>query len=94
MKLKFIIDKKYDKDMVLGMGYSKRLLKYVNSQYKTSLKFLKLAQKAYQKSWNEINNNFYEYIEKGIKLIKKYPNMGPKGMHRKPGNIFDRGIKK
>lgn len=37
--------------------------------------------------------NFDEYIMSGIKLVRKYPKMGPNGRHLNPGNIFTRGVK-
>ena len=64
MKLKFVINKKQDKEMTIWMGHSKKHIPYIENQYKTSLKFFKLSQKLYQKSWDEINNSFSKYIEK------------------------------
>lgn len=60
MKLKFVIDKKRDRQFV----ENKRDLQYVDRQYKTSFKFLKLTRGLYQKSWDEINDEFSRYIEK------------------------------
>jgi hypothetical protein len=60
MKLKFILDKKYDK----GFVKDKTTLQYMDNQYKTSLKFLKLTKELYQKSWDEINDDFSDYIER------------------------------
>ena len=60
MKLKFIIDKEWDKKISKIMGIPEN---YVNKQYKTSLNFLNLAQKMYQKSWDEINDEFSKYVE-------------------------------
>ncbi len=60
MKLKFIIDKKYDK----SFARDEKTLRYIDAQYKTSLKFLKLTKDLYQRSWNEINDKFSGYVEK------------------------------
>jgi hypothetical protein len=60
MKLKFIIDKDYDSYFVKD----KRALQYIDEQYKSSLRFLKLTKELYQKSWGEINDDFSDYIEK------------------------------
>jgi hypothetical protein len=59
MKLKFIIDKQYDKEFV-----SKAHLKEFNQQYRLNLKYMKYSQREYQKSWDEINDEFSNYIEK------------------------------
>jgi len=65
MKLKFIIDKNYDKNLARAFfADDKKILNYVDMQYKTSLKYLKLTKKLYQKSWNEISKDFSDYIEK------------------------------
>jgi len=73
MKLKFIIDKKGDKNIVLAMGFPKTALSYLETQYKTSLKFLRLSQNLYQESWDKINNEFSKYVEKttGYKWFHK-----------------------
>ena len=60
MKLKFIIDKNYDKVFVKD----KKSLEYIDNQYQASLKFLELTKELYQKSWDEINDDFSSYIEK------------------------------
>ncbi|MBT3691226.1 hypothetical protein HOG16_03225 [Candidatus Woesearchaeota archaeon] len=64
MKLIFIIDKKQDKEMTLWMKYPKKYLLHLDEQYKSSLRYFKLSQRLYQKSWDEINNEFSKYIEK------------------------------
>lgn len=61
MKLKFIIDKEQDKRISKIMGFSTN---YLEKQYKISFKFLKLTQKIYQKSWDEINDEFSKYVER------------------------------
>ena len=60
MKLQFIIDKDYDKYFVKD----ETVLKYIDSQYDTSLKFLEKTLELYQNSWNEIGDDFSEYVEK------------------------------
>ncbi len=61
MKLKFIIDKDYDKVFV---GKNEKTLQYIDEQYKSFLKFLELTTELYQKSWDEIGDDFSDYIEK------------------------------
>jgi hypothetical protein len=73
MKLKFIIDKKYDKKMAREFGLSKETLAKLDSLYKTSLPSLESSKKLYQKSWNEINNKFSRYIEKTTGYNWFYP---------------------
>jgi hypothetical protein len=73
MKLKFVIDKKQDKKMTTWMGYSKKVLSYIDKQYKTSYKFLKLSKKLYQKSWDEIDKEFSKYVEKETGYKWFYP---------------------
>ena len=60
MKLKFIIDKNYEKQFVKD----KKIWQYIDEQHKTSLKFIELTKSLYQKSWNKINDEFSDYIEK------------------------------
>jgi hypothetical protein len=60
MKLKFIIDKNYEKQFV----EDKKGWQYIDEQHKTSLKFIELTKYLYQKSWDEINDEFSDYIEK------------------------------
>ncbi|MFH1745195.1 MAG: hypothetical protein ABH881_03450 [bacterium] len=59
MILKFIIDKKYDKKFI-----NKSQAKEFEELYKTSLEYMKYSQNEYQKSWDKINNDFSDYIEK------------------------------
>ena len=73
MKLKFIVDKKYDKGMAKDMGAPEHVLKKIDLDYRTSKKFLELTTKIYQKSWNEINKEFSEYIEKTTGYKWFYP---------------------
>jgi len=63
MKLKFILDKKYDREKT-RIFLGKKYLEYFDSHYDDSVPFLKYSQKEYQKSWNKMNNAFSEYIEK------------------------------
>lgn len=60
MKLKFILDKDYDK----GFVKDKKTLEYIDNQYQSSLKFLESTKELYQKSWDEINDDFSQYIKK------------------------------
>ncbi len=69
MKLKYIIDKKYDKIFV----EDKEIRKNFDKIYQDSLECLKEAQKLYQKSWNEINDKFSNYIEKETGYKWFYP---------------------
>lgn len=60
MKLKFIIDKDYDKKFTSG----KKQLKDLEEQYRLIIKNMKYSQQEYQKSWNKISKNFSDYVEK------------------------------
>jgi len=71
MKLKFIVDK--DKDKLFIKAGSKEALSYIDEQYKTSSKFIKIAKDLYQKSWDEIDKDFSEYIEKTTGYKWFYP---------------------
>lgn len=62
MKLKFIIDKKYDLDTVSDR-------KEAEERYKKAWRFLQKTKSLYQKSWDEINNDFFKTTEK----ITGYP---------------------
>ena len=73
MKVKFIIDKKYDVEIAKDMGFSKKIMAYIDTQYKTSHKYLKLTKELYQKSWNEINDEFSKYVEKKTGYKWFYP---------------------
>ncbi len=59
MKLKFIIDKKYDRRFV-----SKDKIAEFNRHYKLNSKYLEYSRKEYQESWNEIGREFSDYIKK------------------------------
>lgn len=61
MRLKFVLDKKYDTS-IFPLGKNERA--YLDTQYKSSLKYLKFTQKLYQDSWNEIGDQFSSYIKK------------------------------
>jgi hypothetical protein len=63
MKLEFVIDQKDDAGMAKALGFPDNILKRIDAEYKSSLPFLELTKKLYQKSWNEINNEFSKYIE-------------------------------
>lgn len=64
MKLKFIINKKYDKAMVHESGMGKKWENILDEQYRTCLKYLVDAQKMYQESWDEINDTFSDYVKR------------------------------
>jgi hypothetical protein len=70
MKLKFVINQKFEeqiiknKEVALLRGYTDKDLKSLDDKYKKSLKYLKLTQKMYQKSWDEINDRFSKFVEK------------------------------
>jgi len=67
MKLKFIIDKSYDLELLCQKSQKKdlRVLEnLVNEKYRALLSYLKRTLKLYQKSWNEINKEFFEIVEK------------------------------
>jgi hypothetical protein len=73
MKLKFIIDRKYDEEIAKGMGFSEDVIKKISSEYKILLPVLKLTKTIYQKSWNEINDDFSKYIERVTGYKWSYP---------------------
>ncbi len=60
MKLHFVINKEIDESFVKD----KKTLNFIDDQYKNSGKFLELTKDLYQKSWNQINNEFSDYVEK------------------------------
>jgi hypothetical protein len=60
MKLKFIIDEEYDKSFIKD----EKTLQRADELYKSSLKYIELTKKLYQDSWDEINNDFSDYIKK------------------------------
>lgn len=59
MKLKFILDKEYEKEII----EDKKYYKFVDQQHKILSKYLKNTVIAYQSSWDEINDKFSKYIE-------------------------------
>ncbi len=62
MKLKYVIDKKYDKQFV---GMSNKIVRdNFDDIYKKSLPYLKYTKEAYQSAWNEIGQKFFHYIAK------------------------------
>jgi hypothetical protein len=63
MKLKFIVDKKYDIEMAKAFDLPKEKIEFMLSCYKTSPKYLKESCTMYQKSWDRINNAFSKYIK-------------------------------
>jgi len=68
MKLKFVIDRKFDKriakELLFLKRYDKEDVRSVDSLYNKSKRVLKLTQKDYQKSWNKIDKQFFKFIEK------------------------------
>lgn len=71
MKLKYIIDKKYDKQFV---GTSNKIVrKHFDDIYKNSTRYLKYTQKEYQIAWDEIGPNFFRYIAKETGYEWFYP---------------------
>lgn len=73
MKLKFIIDKKYDKEMARVLCLPKKVIAQIDLSYTTTLPYLKLTKKLYQKSWDKINDEFSKYIEKATGYKWFYP---------------------
>ncbi len=73
MKLKFVVDKKYDYKIAKAFGFSGEILSKIDLTYKTSFSYLKLTRKIYQKSWDEINDEFSRYIEKATGYKWFYP---------------------
>lgn len=71
MKLKYVIDKKYDKQF-LDMS-SKVIRDNFDGIYKNSLRYLKYTQKQYQLSWDEIGQKFSRYVAKETGYEWFYP---------------------
>ncbi len=69
MRLKYIIDKNYDKQFVENAAIKKQF----DGIYQRSLKYLKYTQKLYQLSWDEIGQKFSRYIEKETGYKWFYP---------------------
>ncbi|NQU83325.1 MAG: hypothetical protein HQ536_01295 [Parcubacteria group bacterium] len=71
MKLKYVIDKKYDKQFV---GMSNKVIRdHFEDIYKNSLRYLKYTQKEYQVAWDEIDKKFFAYIAKETGYEWFYP---------------------
>lgn len=70
MKLKFIIDKKYEKRLFK----SKKELKSIDEQYQHVEKALPVTKDLYQKAWNEIGDSFSGYIKKATDYDWFYKN--------------------
>jgi hypothetical protein len=64
MKLKFIVDQKYDETMARSFGFSKDKLKKIKSDYRFMLPYLELTKDLYHKSWDDISNGFSRYVER------------------------------
>lgn len=63
MKLRFILDKKYDREKT-KVFLGKKDLAYFDAHYDQFLPLLNYSRSEYQKSWNQINGRFSKYIEK------------------------------
>ena len=63
MKLKFILDKKYDREKT-KIFLGKKDLQYFDSHYDDFIPFLNYSKNEYQKSWDQISDAFSKYIEK------------------------------
>ncbi|MDO8617590.1 MAG: hypothetical protein Q7N87_01710 [Candidatus Uhrbacteria bacterium] len=71
MKLKYVLDKKYDKQFV-GMS-SKIVRDNFDDIYKNSQKYLKYTQQQYQMAWDKIGQKFFRYIAKETGYEWFYP---------------------
>ena len=60
MKLKFVIDEDYD----IRFSNKIELANYMKAIHKGSRKYLEGSKRLYQKSWDEINDKFSDYIKK------------------------------
>jgi hypothetical protein len=69
MKLTFVIDKEYDESFVRN----KETLALMESQYSASSKFLEKTRNLYQQAWDEINNQFSEYVKRETGYDWFYP---------------------
>jgi len=71
MKLKYVIDKEYDKQYV---GISKKIIRdNFDDIYKNSLPYLKYTKNAYQAAWDKIGQKFFYYITKETGYKWFYP---------------------
>jgi len=73
MKLKFIIDKKYDLATAQSMNFTKAQLEYAENLYKIIPDEIEKSKEEYQKSWDEINDEFSEYVKKKTGYDWFYP---------------------
>ena len=62
MNLKFLIDKEYDIEMSRAFEFSKDKIDYLKLCYRKSIKYLEKTVDWYQISWDEINDEFSNYI--------------------------------
>lgn len=60
MHLRFVIDKDYDRQFCKG----KKELAKLDELYRFHVKYMKYSQREYQKSWDEIDEDFSAYIER------------------------------
>ena len=84
MKLNFIIDKKYDLELVLNIGgffistrkkTDKNVIKrMIDEKYRKLSKYLRKTKPLYQESWDSINKEFFKITEKITGYPWKYKN--------------------
>jgi len=64
MELKFVIDKKYDLAIAKSMNFTKEQLKYAENLYRLVPDEIEKSRQEYQKSWDEINDGFSNYVKR------------------------------
>lgn len=64
MQLQFIVDKKYDIEMIGSMGMGKEAYQMLEEEYRLNRKYVEQSKGLYQKSWDLISDDFSKYIEK------------------------------
>lgn len=73
MKLKFVFDKNYDKEIGKLNGFKEPFYSEIDKDYKKNKRILEKTKQLYQKAWNEINNKFSKYVEKETGYKWFYP---------------------
>ncbi len=63
MKLNFVIDKDYDLEIGRLDGYKEPFYSEVKKDYKKNKAVLQKTRKLFQQAWNEINDEFGNYVE-------------------------------
>lgn len=76
MKVEFIIDEEYDLATARSMDFTKEQLEYAKSLYEICPEEIEKSRKKYQKSWNEINDNFSDYVKEKTNYDWFYPEYG------------------